>query len=83
MNMSIGKVYRGQGAAYIECLIDKVTKGHTPTFTVKSEMGIILPMAVYRMEDDRYVVATPLLETTQVIILVEIADEEGSVVFHA
>lgn len=83
MNMSIGKVYRGQGAAYIECLIDKVTKGHTPTFTVKSETGIILPMAVYRMEDDRYVVATPLLETTQVIILVEIADEEGSVVFHA
>lgn len=81
MKLLIGKIYRGQGAAYIECVVKGVTDRFKVGFSVESETGVALPMASYKMDSDRYVIATPLLETAQVVILAEISDEKGATVF--
>ena len=83
MRLSINKMCRGQGVAY---LLAKVSGARETKkdFSAQSERGVALPLESYRISIDGdvayFVLATPLLDTKDVVVCAKEVDAAGNVV---
>ncbi|AEB07226.1 glycosyl transferase family 2 [Coriobacterium glomerans PW2] len=84
MKLSIGKMCRGQGIAYILTIV-QYDEGHSVAFSALSESGVNLPIEAYPSDlyghhDTAFVLATPLLETSRICIKAEEIDVNGEII---
>ena len=79
MNLSFGKLCRGNGLVYIEAIISGVSAKTRYRFKAFSERNTELPIEAYdsgQMSscEHRFVLATPMLDTKSIIVQVEETD---------
>ena len=84
MNLSFGKMCRGNGLVYIEAIISKESANTSLRFRAFSESKIELPIEAYdsgqvASRGHKFVLATPMLETKKIIIQVEVVDASHQV----
>lgn len=72
---SIGTICRGQGSAYIA--VSAACDSGRLFFRAESERGVSLPIEAYQVNEDEYVLVTPLLETESVVLFCEAIDRYG------
>ena len=74
---SIGTICRGQGSAYIA--VSAACDSGRLFFRAESEHGVSLPIEAYQVNEDEYVLVTPLLETESVVLFCATVDKDGVV----
>ena len=83
MKVSLNRMCRGQGTAYLLAEVFESACGNL-RFSAESEVGVPLPLECYRLSEDRadtFVLATPLLDTRKLTIFAEDLSPEGKVVY--
>lgn len=74
MKLSINKMCRGQGTAYLLAAVSHEVETNI-RFSAQSEKGRVLPLEAYHLDDKKdfvyFVLATPLLDTKDIFIKAE------------